>query len=167
MEKTTENEKLVLPRELDLKRVTTFDFPQPPQSIFYEYKSETNPKARFLNSYDSYFYKFLRHKFPGSENIQRNFSAAMHDMFILSCLDGKRDGTYVEIGGGLPCCGNNTFLLESQFGWKGISFDIDKQKVNLYNKVRRNKCLLQDACSINLNEVFEENNLGPHMLSLK
>jgi hypothetical protein len=158
------NDLKIIPRELTFKRVTTIDNPFAPQKIFAEYKGEKNPKAQYLNCYDPFFYQFLRHKFPGAEKIQRNYSGVMHDMFILSALNGKRDGTYVEIGGGLPCIGNNTWLLESEFNWRGISFDLDKEeKVDLYNKIRRNKCFCENACTLDVDKFLIENNLGPHI----
>ena len=40
----------------------------------------------------------LRHKFIGAEDIENNFSQAFQDLFVLSILDGKKNGTYVEIG---------------------------------------------------------------------
>ncbi len=154
------------PRELTLRRYTTIDNPplNPPHSIFTEFKTESNPEAQFLQYYDPLFYKHLRHKFPGAKNIRRSFSAAMHDMFVLSALDGKKNGTYVEIGGGLAIHGNNTYLLESQFDWKGISFDIDRVgKVDLYNKVRNNPCFCENATTIDVERFFSENNLERHI----
>ena len=49
------------------------------------------------------------------------------DRFILSVLDSKRDGTYVEVGGYLPVDWSNTFLLELQFGWRGVSLEYYKK----------------------------------------
>ena len=68
------------------------------------------------NRYFKKDYDNLRHKFPGAENIENNYSQAFQDMFVLSMLDGKRNGTYVEIGGDHPVVINNSYLLESEFG---------------------------------------------------
>ena len=38
----------------------------------------------------------LRHQFSQSERVRRNWSQSMQDMFVLSMLDGKRNGVYVE-----------------------------------------------------------------------
>lgn len=152
-----------IPRELIDKTVTTLDTPIGPYKVLAEYKSEKNLNGIYLNCYDPVFHKFLRHKFPGSENIQRNYTGVMHDMFVLSALNGKKDGTYVEIGGGLPFIGNNTWLLESEFNWRGISFDLDESKVNLYNSLRKNKCFRENACTVDIDRFLTENNLGPHI----
>lgn len=100
----------------------------------------------------------LRHKFVGAENIENNFSQAFQDLFVLSILDGKRNGTYVEIGGDHPVVINNSYILESQFGWKGVSFEIIQTAVDLYNSMRTNPCLCEDATKVDYKSIFEENN---------
>ena len=66
-------------------------------------------------------------------------------MFVLCMLDGKRNGTYWELGADKPRVTNNTYILESQFGWTGNSFDIEKEKVDYFNTQRKNKCIYADA----------------------
>jgi tetratricopeptide (TPR) repeat protein len=73
--------------------------------------------------YHKGFYDQLRHKFPGAENIEKNYSQTYQDMFTLTMLNGKRNGTYFEIGAADPFHGSNTALLE-EFGWKGTSLEI-------------------------------------------
>ena len=41
----------------------------------------------------------LKYQFPGIDMIENNYSQAFQDMFVLTMLNGKRNGTYVEIGG--------------------------------------------------------------------
>ncbi len=65
----------------------------------------------------------LRLKFSGVENIERNWSQVYQDMFVLSLLDGKRNGTYPEIGGDDGKAISNTYLLETEFDWKGLAFE--------------------------------------------
>lgn len=100
----------------------------------------------------------LRYKFPGSENIENNYSQAFQDIFTLSVLNGKKNGTYVEIGGDHPVIISNTYLLETSFDWNGVSFEIDENKVNQYNPLRRNKCICADATTFDYNKFFIENN---------
>ena len=38
----------------------------------------------------------LKYQFPGSENIANNYAQSMQDMFVLSMLDGKKNGVYVD-----------------------------------------------------------------------
>ena len=98
----------------------------------------------------------LRYKFSGVENIENNYSQAFQDMFALSILDGKKDGTYVEIGGDHGVIISNTYLLETQFNWNGVSFEIDPEKVNGYNSIRENKCICADALTFDYTKLVEE-----------
>ena len=99
----------------------------------------------------------LRHKFPRLENIENNYSQAFQDMFALSILNGKRNGTYVEIGGDHPVIISNSYLLETQFDWVGVSFEIDREKVDQFNSFRKNKCICADATTFDYKEFFIEN----------
>jgi tetratricopeptide (TPR) repeat protein len=87
------------------------------------YKELVNSNIAFLSGdgfpfcpYTSLVYHKLRFKFDGSNEIKQNYSQAYQDMFVLSMLSGKRNGTYVEIGSSDPFKGNNTALLETKFG---------------------------------------------------
>lgn len=52
----------------------------------------------------------------------KNFSKAQlkQDLFVLSVLNFKRDGYFVEFGATDGVSLSNTFLLEKEFDWKGI-----------------------------------------------
>ena len=65
----------------------------------------------------------LKRSFSGVETVERNYSQALQDIFVLTMLNGKQNGTYVEIGGAHPTNINNTYLLEKNFNWTGISFN--------------------------------------------
>jgi SAM-dependent methyltransferase len=91
----------------------------------------------------------LKYKFLGSEDIEKNYSEAYQDIFVLSMLNGKRNGTYLEIGAGNSFYGNNTALLEQKFDWKGVALDIDESFVNTHNTERKNPCIMKDATKIN------------------
>jgi FkbM family methyltransferase len=47
-------------------------------------------------------------------------SQLMQDIFVLSALHEKSGGYFVEFGGGDGVTFSNSYLLEKQFGWKGI-----------------------------------------------
>ena len=87
----------------------------------------------------------LNNPFSGEEKIKRNFSQAYQDLFVLTMLQGKRSGKYLEVGANHPVEFNNTFLLEDKFNWKGISVEIDNNMVELFNTVRHNKCDYADG----------------------
>ncbi len=98
----------------------------------------------------------LRFKFDGSEKIERNYSQVYQDMFVLSALNGKTNGTYVEIGGGKPCHNNNTWILENEFDWTGFSLETNQEFVNEYRKQRKNSIFSDDALTVNYKKLFEE-----------
>jgi hypothetical protein len=99
----------------------------------------------------------LRYKFTDSEKIENNYSQAFQDMFVLSILNGKKNGTYVEIGADHGVVISNTYLLETNFNWTGVSLEIDQEKVNKYNLLRKNKCICADAIEFDYKTFFEEN----------
>jgi len=109
-----------------------------------------------MEIYVKNMYPYLKFKFNNSELIENNYSQSYQDMFILSILNGKENGTYLEIGSGSYFFGNNTFLLEKQFGWKGVSIEIEEVHEKLHNKKRKNKCFNLDATQINYETFLSE-----------
>lgn len=88
----------------------------------------------------------LRHKFPGSEKIERNYAQVYQDIFILSILNGKRNGTFLEVGGCDPYWGNNTATLEQDFSWRGVSIELNDKYAESYRNARPRTVLYnQDA----------------------
>jgi len=81
----------------------------------------------------------------------------LSDQFVLDILKDKRDGYYVELGGADPIDGSNTYRLEKEYGWKGVSFDWDQDHADKFNEVRDNPCLAVDAIAFNHGKYFEEN----------
>ena len=87
----------------------------------------------------------LINPFPGNDKIKKNFSQSYQDLFVLTMLQGKCNGRYLDIGANHPTDINNTFLLEDKFNWTGISVEINSELVELFNSVRKNKCVCADA----------------------
>jgi len=102
----------------------------------------SGPPDLIFKKYDKSKHNKLRYKFKGSENIENNYSQIYQDLFILSMLNGKRNGSYLEIGGAEPYFGNNTCLLEKEFDWKGVSIEYDKKFIDRYTKERPNTNIL-------------------------
>ena len=115
------------------------------------------PESFAFTHYNKENHHLLRHKFLGSELIEKNHSQVYQDMFILSVLDGKKNGTFLEIGGAKPYLGNNTALLEEQFGWTGVSIEFNQDFVNEYSVARKTKVLCTDALQIDYKNLLEEN----------
>lgn len=104
--------------------------------------------------YNKDMHSNLRCKFPGSDKIEKNYSQSFQDLFVLAATQGKRNGTYVEIGSAEPFKGNNTALLETQFDWKGLSIDLDQRKVEQFMNERNNWVLCVDATKVDYNKIL-------------
>lgn len=78
-----------------------------------------------------------------------SYSQAGQDKFVLKMLNGKKKGTYIEIGAFDPINISNTFLLEKDFLWQGFSLDIVEEYVRNFNNIRKNKSISADATNFN------------------
>ena len=87
----------------------------------------------------------------------QSYSMEGQDRWVLNLLSGKKNGTYVEIGAGHPRHGNNTWLLEQEFNWEGMSVEIDAELVDVFNSERRNPCMNADALGFSYEAYFENN----------
>lgn len=108
-----------------------------------------------LLPYNNSDHQDLRYKFPGSTSIKKNHSQCYQDMFVLTALKGKKDGTYLEIGAGHPTYGNNTLLLK-EWGYRGVSLDISKDFIKKWGEERPNDVILdRDATTANYVEICD------------
>lgn len=106
----------------------------------------------------------LKFKFDGCEKVQRNYSQAGQDLFVLAALNGKRNGTYIEVGAG-PCAdGSNTFLLETEFNWKGVSVELDQGFYNDHKLHRTHHIELADATKINYVELLQRGSIESNII---
>ena len=101
-------------------------------------------------------YGRLKFPFINADKIDRTYAQSMQDLFVISILNGKQNGTYLEIGGGHPSNGNNTFLLETIFNWSGLALEKDSNLVKKYNSIRKNKCIEQDALLADYGSLIKE-----------
>ena len=60
------------------------------------------------------------------------------DRFVLSMLNYKNNGYFIEIGSNDPIRHNNTYILENNFNWKGIMIEYDKKWYELYKNIKCN-----------------------------
>lgn len=101
--------------------------------------------------------KELKNYFIGLEKIDINYSQIYQDIFVLSVLNGKENGTYLEIGSGHQINGSNTYLLEKEFGWKGIGIDINLSAIINLEITRKNLVLELDATKANYEKILSDN----------
>jgi hypothetical protein len=102
-------------------------------------------------------YHTLKYPFNNSNIIERNCSQAYQDLFVLSVLDGKTNGRYVEIGAENPIDINNTVLLEG-FGWEGYSLEISRNWENDWKNIRKNELIIHDATKFDHKSKLKELN---------
>lgn len=109
--------------------------------------------------YNSSYKPKLKIQFQGIDNLTINYSNLCQDLFVLSVLNGKYNGTYLEIGGELPIIGNNTYLLEKNYNWKGVSVELDSKYVPMWATDRTNPLYNQDALQTDYTKLLQENNI--------
>ena len=103
----------------------------------------------------------IRFKFNGIETVEENYAQTFQDMFVLAATNGKREGTYLEIGSAEPFLHNNTALLETKFAWRGASIDIKRHHVEDFNRRRENLAYCLDATNIDYAKFLRQVGLGP------
>ena len=96
----------------------------------------------------------LKHKFWNIDTINCNFSQAWQDFFVLTMLNGKKNGTYVEIGSGMPVHISNTYLLY-KFGYRGLNIDIDYWE-GWDNFRPADNPIIEDFFSLDMNELLSD-----------
>jgi hypothetical protein len=116
----------------------------------------SGPESQAFRKYTSDLYSRLKFKFSGSENIQQNFSQTYQDMFVLSMLNGKTNGTYLEIGSAKPFWGNNTALLEQNFNWKGLGIELKQDEADEHKLHRKNPVLCTNALEVSYDHLLQQ-----------
>lgn len=110
--------------------------------------------------YQKHKHDKLKFKFEGSENIEKNHSQAFQDMFILAATNGKKNGLYLEIGAQQPFYQNNTALLETEYGWDGISIEILPDLCAQFARERKNQIICEDATKIDYMKLLDKFDKG-------
>jgi hypothetical protein len=91
------------------------------------------------------------------------YSQAYQDVFVRIMLENKNNGFYLEIGAYDEIDHSNTYILERDYGWGGLSLEIDEIAANDFNLVRKNKCICADATTFDFRFHFEENSYPRQM----
>ena len=109
------------------------------------------------------FKRYLKNKYKTLIQNKFPYSHAGQDIFAIN-LFGK-DGTYLEVGAYLPIKNSNTYLLEVNNNWKGISIELDND-LSIYwenNDERNNPIYFEDALSFDYHEKLKLNELPNHI----
>lgn len=86
----------------------------------------------------------------------KSYSQAHQDVFALECLDYKRNGIFLDLGCHDPINISNTYLLEKDYGWKGIAIDVDMFQLNKFPSCRSCVAVYGDCTSIDINKLLED-----------
>lgn len=78
--------------------------------------------------------------------------------FVLDVLQKKENGYYVELGAFHSTENSNTNLLESEYGWQGVSFEIVSKLHEEFVANRKNPCILGDARKFDFLSYFKQHN---------
>jgi hypothetical protein len=125
---------------------------------------EIDERPLYGTVYRSNLLDKLKVKFPGVEDIKRNTSQSYQDMFVLASTDGKRNGTFLEIGAQHAQFCSNTYILEKNYGWTGVSIDIESTYEKSYTDYdRTTNFVLADALSINYSELLSHYQMPSHI----
>ena len=67
-----------------------------------------------------------------------SFSQRAQDLFAISTLKYKKNGSFLDFGCRGPIDINNTFLFEKNYNFSGLSFDIDSNEIENWKNTDRN-----------------------------
>jgi hypothetical protein len=79
------------------------------------------------------------------------------ELFVIDVLEQKKHGHYVELGAFNSKLGSNTYHLEKDYLWQGVSFEVVDERRLEFVSNRTNPCY-GDALQFNYIEYFEKNN---------
>lgn len=96
----------------------------------------------------------LRYEFANYELIEHNYSQVAQDLFVLIINDGKKNGTYLEIGSGDPFHLSNTALLELKFGWFGKGIEWNQDLANRHKTNRKNEVMCVNALTVDYEKLL-------------
>jgi hypothetical protein len=87
----------------------------------------------------------------------KSYSQASQDIFALTLSGHKKNGTFLEIGSNHPINHSNTYLMESQYNWRGVMVEIDNY-LELYKTHRPSSIpVIADATKVNYSEILDSN----------
>jgi len=105
-------------------------------------------------------------KNPSSLN-PKTYSQIGQDIFINNLFKEKRNGLFIDVGAGPPKYINNTYLLEKDYGWDGISIEA-AELCRIHWKENYNKIIEDLLKKHNKNRIdFLDIDLEPPSLTLE
>lgn len=83
-----------------------------------------------------------------------SYSQRGQDLFAIQILNNIKNGTFLDFGCRGPIDINNTYLLEKEYNFSGLSFDIDNEEINKWKNTDRNynNAICCDLLTLNIEE---------------
>lgn len=90
-----------------------------------------------------------------------NYQGQAHqDRFVAEMTKFKKNGYFVEIGSNHYKDHNNSFVLETQLGWKGIMIDFIPNMLSDWKRFRPNSThVIDNATKIDYLKLFQQTNM--------
>jgi hypothetical protein len=63
---------------------------------------------------------------------------------------------FVEVGAWHGIKDSNTFVLETEYSWSGIAFEVIPKFRRRYNRVRNSHCIQADVTDVDFRQIFKE-----------
>lgn len=94
-----------------------------------------------------------------------SYSQSSQDLFVQYCTQHKRNGTFLEIGACHPTHFNNTYVLETQYNWRGVMIEIDPKYEIMYKRDRspNTSYYIGDARSAPYAQLLADQNMPSHI----
>lgn len=86
-------------------------------------------------------------------------SQGAQDLFAAYIFQNARSGTYLDVGCQLPEANNNTCLLESELGWRGVSIDIENWSAEWAKERPGSAFICADALKCDYRAIMDANGL--------
>lgn len=98
---------------------------------------------------------------------QTFYSEALQDLFARNIGFATGLTSYLEVGSGEPIRNSNSFLLEKELGFMGVSIELDQHLSTKFKELRRNPIICEDATLVNYEEIISKFNLGQNIAYLQ
>ena len=113
------------------------------------YKKESNNMIKLIQELQN------KQENNPSSLVSKTCSQIGQDNFIINLFNEKKNGLFVDIGAGPPKFINNTYLLEKDYNWDGISIEAAEiSRIQWKESDRVTKFLCEDALKIDYNQVI-------------
>lgn len=88
--------------------------------------------------------------------IEESYSQIGQDLFVKEILQEKKNGLFLDIGAAWPVYLNNTHLLEKNYGWTGVSMDLEAVYQNDWaHSGRKSTFLIQNALTADYESIIK------------